>query len=103
MLNEETLKNFFGNKEEDRLRNLGTDDIEAIAAVVKASDITPSQKSSVVYVECGGKIEIWKTRAKAMKFYLEGMICCDGSERDRYADIYCQLTDKRCKFASDDC
>ena len=26
-----------------------------------------------------------------MNYYLEGMACCDGSERDRYTNIYLDL------------
>ena len=31
------------------------------------------------------------TRKAAMKKYFEGMLYCDGSERERYANIYEQL------------
>ena len=31
------------------------------------------------------------TRREAMKEYFEGMMCCDGSEKERYATIYEQL------------
>ena len=30
-------------------------------------------------------------RQKMMKYYLEGMACSDGSERDRYTNIYLDL------------
>lgn len=31
------------------------------------------------------------TRAEAIKFYLECMMCSEGAERDRYLNIYLQL------------
>ena len=30
-------------------------------------------------------------RKAMMDFYLEGMACCEGSEQERYANIYCDL------------
>ena len=44
----------------------------------------------MVKVTCYGKTEMM-TREDAIKEFFEGMMCCEGSERDRYTNIYCQL------------
>lgn len=43
-----------------------------------------------VRVTCYGQTKTWE-RKDAMEFFLEGMHCCEGSERDRYVNIYYQL------------
>jgi len=48
---------------------------------------------SMVTVKCYGKEEKWASRQEAMNFYVEGMMCCEGSERDRYVNIYCDLVE----------
>lgn len=48
------------------------------------------KKVDLVVVTCYGKQKIWE-RKEAMEFFLEGMACCEGSERDRYVNIYYQL------------
>lgn len=52
-----------------------------------------------VKVTCYGQTKIWD-RSKAIAFFLEGMRCCEGAERERYTDIYLQLIDGA-KEASD--
>ncbi len=54
-----------------------------------------------VLVRCGGKYQYWGKKIDAEKFYFEGMIACEGSESDRYGDIYCQLANGA-TYASDD-
>ena len=44
-----------------------------------------------VEVRCGGHREYWTTRQEAMDHFLEGAMCCDGSEAERYLDIFSQL------------
>ena len=39
-----------------------------------------------VTITCYDKTEKRK-RGEAINFYTEGMLCCEGSERDRYASI----------------
>lgn len=46
-----------------------------------------------IIVICYGQKEVWKSRKKAMKYYLNAMCCCEGSERERYTNIYCDLTE----------
>lgn len=40
---------------------------------------------------CYDKVEKWKTRQEAEDFYLKAMSMSDGSERQRYCEIYSQL------------
>ena len=47
---------------------------------------------SKVVVFCGGSKKEFSSRKKAMDFFAEGMMWSEGSERERYADIYCQLS-----------
>ena len=50
------------------------------------------RKLDSVTVVCYGKTEVWDDRQQAAAFYLEGMACSDGSERERYAKIYTEIT-----------
>lgn len=52
---------------------------------------------------CYGKAKTYKeSRRKALiKEFLEGMMCCDGSERDRYTNIYLDLIEGK-KVCSDE-
>ena len=53
-----------------------------------------------VTVRCGLNEEYWTTRQEAVDFYLEGALCCGGSEAERYMTIVQQLMAGR-KLASD--
>lgn len=55
-----------------------------------------------VIVKCYGKENTWKTRQAAINFFLDGIACSDGCERDRYVNIYLQLTNNY-KYCSDEC
>lgn len=44
-----------------------------------------------IKITCYGKTKIWTNREKAMEYFLEGMCACEGSEAERYTNIYCQL------------
>ena len=44
-----------------------------------------------VDVICYGKRTHWESRAKAIEFFFEGILECDGSERCRYMNIYTDL------------
>ncbi len=44
-----------------------------------------------VTVVCYGEEEYWTTRQEAIDFYLEGALCCDGSEASRYMNIVGKL------------
>lgn len=54
-----------------------------------------SEKQDSVIVICYGEREFWGSREEAIKFYYEGMLACEGAERDRYTNIYCQLIEGR--------
>ena len=47
----------------------------------------------MVRVICYGKEDIWKNREDAIRFYREGVACCDGSERERYVNVLMDLLD----------
>lgn len=61
---------------------------------------TKKQLAQKVWVKCYRKTEKM-TRGEALKLYKEGMMCCDGSEQERYASIFSQLLDGN-KFVSDE-
>lgn len=50
----------------------------------------PRNKSWVV-VWCYRRPEIWKKSSAAKDFYLEGMSACEGSEQERYSNIFIDL------------
>lgn len=52
--------------------------------------LTKKQMQDFVTIICYGQPEIMR-RDEAIDKYYEGMMCCEGSERERYANIYCQL------------
>ncbi len=54
------------------------------------NELTEKQLNEKVKILCYGRIERMK-RSEALELYLQGMACCDGSERERYTTIYWQL------------
>ena len=40
---------------------------------------------------CYGQRQEWKNRDEAMKFFMQGVLECDGSERERYETILTKL------------
>lgn len=40
---------------------------------------------------CYGKEDTWETKKAAEQFFLQAMMGSDGSERDRYINIYIKL------------
>ena len=50
-----------------------------------------TKKPDVVKVRVYGKWKKFKSRIDAMNFFMDGIISCDGAERDRYTGIYFQL------------
>ena len=48
----------------------------------------PKNKITTV---CYGKEDEWNSRKEAEAFFLEAMMGSDGSERDRYTNIYIKL------------
>ena len=62
---------------------------------------TAKRKTMSALVYCYNRYEYWPSRANAKKMYLEGMMCCEGSEQERYTNIYCQL-EQGATYATDD-
>ena len=76
----------------------GVDDIGSIMVnwdngsglnVVYGEDLV-KKLDSVVVITYGQK-QIWDSWAEASRFFFEGMMECEGAERDRYAKIYADL------------
>ena len=57
---------------------------------IMANQLTEKQMKERVKVICYGKMERM-TRKEAIDKYFDGMMCCEGSEGERYKNIYCQL------------
>lgn len=55
---------------------------------------TKRQLSAKVWVKCGRRQEKM-TRGEALQLYREGMLYCDGSEKERYSTIFSQLLEGR--------
>ena len=47
-------------------------------------------KNKVVTI-CYGEEKQWDSRKEALKYFLEGIRSCEGSERERYLSIYLEL------------
>lgn len=56
-----------------------------------------------IIVICYGQKEVWTSRKKALQFYLEAIQNSEGSERERYTNIYCDLMSHKqiCKDEKD--
>ena len=48
----------------------------------------------MVKVTCYGQTQMMERKAAINEFF-EGMMCCEGSEQERYSIIYCQLMEGR--------
>ena len=53
---------------------------------------TKGNNDDIVTIQCYGKIEKMR-RDDAIRQYFEWARCCEGSEGERYFNIYCQLLD----------
>ena len=53
------------------------------------------RKVDGVITVCYGKREYWISRAEAIRFFLQGVAATEGSERDRYSQIYAELVSGR--------
>lgn len=47
-----------------------------------------SSKSGGITTVCYGKAEKWDDRQKAKRHFLEAMMNSEGSERERYSNVY---------------
>lgn len=46
-----------------------------------------------VTVICYRQKEYWESREAALDFYMEGVRCCDGAERERYMNVVLDIMD----------
>lgn len=54
-----------------------------------------------IYVNCGGSLDVYKTKKEVMDFFEDCIMMSEGSERERYTEIYFSVkdnlnTNKRC-------
>lgn len=49
----------------------------------------------MVKVICYNRSELWHSRKRAYQFYWQGVMACEGSERDRYINICNDLQAKK--------
>ena len=70
--------------------------------VIYGEDVV--KKLDAVTVITYGQKQIWDSRAEAIAFYLEGMMNCEGAERDRCTNIYLALIsgEKVCRNEPDE-
>lgn len=57
--------------------------------IVYGEDIC--RKLSSIKTICYGKEDVWDSREEAEQFFLQAMMSSEGSERDRYTNIYTKL------------
>ena len=50
------------------------------------------KRLNIVTILCYGEIETME-RKKAIEKYYQAMVCCEGSEKERYCNIYSQLVE----------
>lgn len=58
-------------------------------------------KSGKIVTVCYDTVEYWNTREEAENYFLQGMMCSEGSERDRYTNVYCKLVEGK-TYCTDD-
>ncbi len=56
---------------------------------------------ATVTTKCYGEEMVWDSRQEAMDYFMEGILACEGSERDRYASVYAQLKEGS-RYATDE-
>ena len=59
-----------------------------------------TKKTDKVVIICYDRAETWNKRENALAFYREGARCCEGCEKERYANIVLDLLDGE-KVATD--
>ena len=65
--------------------------------LIKTNNMKESKTIEAIVV-CGGRLQLWKDYRNATKFYLEGAMSCDGSEKERYNSIFSMLYKQSMKF-----
>lgn len=64
--------------------------------------IDECRRVPVVKTVCYGKTEEWYSRDEAIRTFYEGVLACEGSERDRYMNVYCKLKEGRAICTDED-
>ncbi len=54
-------------------------------------DVDSCRKLKTVKTICYGEEKIWDNREEAMAFFFQGMVASEGSEQQRYTNIYLKL------------
>lgn len=77
---------------------------EEMETVIKAIKVSLNETDDEVTTICYGKEEKWESREKAMDFFLRAMAGSEGSEHERYSNIYVQLSmgEKICRDEVED-
>jgi len=86
----------------DMLEHIPQEDMDYVYNAIKASlNITDDDEVTTV---CYGKEEKWTSRETAKRFYIRAMAGSEGSEHERYSNIYIQLCmgEKVCRDEVDD-
>lgn len=73
---------------ENKLNERAYSTSEAYYRIEELPLVSPKHKITTV---CYGKKDLWESREEAMNYFFEGMTCTEGSERDRYTNIYIKL------------
>ena len=60
--------------------------------------------SDEVTTVCYGKIQKWDSRSEAKRYFLDALLNTEGSERERYSNIYLKLQQgySYCSDSNDD-
>lgn len=83
------LEDIHAQKPADDLRSIVSDLEHWITGTRK--EYCKNVRKDIVTVTCYGITEQME-RQKAIRFYSDGVLSCDGSEKERYANILAQLT-----------
>jgi len=59
--------------------------------VVENMKLNAGIQNDNIYVNCGGNLQKFKSKDEVMKFYEECILMSEGSERERYSNIYFQV------------
>lgn len=59
--------------------------------VSKAAVGALAQQRGTVCVTCYRTREVWRSRERAVRFYTEAVLACEGAERDRYVNVLMAL------------
>ena len=55
--------------------------------------VNPLTRQGAVVTVCYNQATVWKSRKAAAAFYREGVMACDGCERERYMNVLLDILD----------